>query len=50
MNELKHLESIKGCGTSMITLTLAPTPNSLQSALDLLKKEMSMSANIKSRL
>ena len=50
MNTLQRLEKVKGCGTSMITMTIATNANALVNATKLLGSEYAVSANIKSRV
>ena len=49
MNILKQLDAIEGKGTSMITIIIK-AGNNISSTLDQLKREYSVSANIKSRI
>jgi len=46
----EELTSVKGSNTSMITMIIKHTPNALGEAIKTLKYELSMSANIKSRI
>ena len=50
MDTLKKLDTIEGKGTSMITMIIAYSEQGHIRALDKLKCEYSVSANIKSRV
>ena len=50
MDTLKHLTTLVGHGTSMITITIATNPKALDRTVSLLNSEYSISANIKSRV
>ena len=50
MENLEKLEKLTGCGTSMISMTIAANPKALDNAVTLLNTEYGVAANIKSRV
>lgn len=50
METLEELNSLTGCGTSMITMTVGTNPKALDNAVTLLNCELGTAGNIKSRV
>lgn len=50
MEILEKLENLMGCGTSMISMTIATNPKSFDDAVTLLNAEYGMAGNIKCRV
>jgi peptide subunit release factor 1 (eRF1) len=50
MQTIERLDSYNGNGTSMITLTIAPSQNALIQSRNLLQREAGTATNIKSRV
>ena len=50
MEVLDELEALVGRGTSMVSLAVGTNPRAYDDACSLLKQELSVAANIKSRV
>ena len=50
MDTLKYLNTLSGHGTSMITLTIGTNVRALDNTVAMLRDELSVSTNIKSRV
>jgi len=46
----ERLNSLNGCGTSMITMTITKSPKAFDNAVSLLNSEHNIASNIKSRV